>query len=147
VKTVVVSACLAGIPCRYNGSAKPDERVKQLFRDKKVIAACPEALAGLKIPRPPAEISGGDGFDVLNGSARVYNKIGTDITEEFLRGAERFLAFVQEKEAQEVWLKAKSPSCGVSCVYDGTFQGKLHEGCGVTCALLKNNGIKVVEIP
>jgi uncharacterized protein YbbK (DUF523 family) len=143
---IVVSACLAGKKCRYDGSAKPDDEVLRLVRDGKAVCACPEAMSGLRIPRPPAEIRGGDGFSVLRGEADVYNKEGKCVTQEFLNGARRFLACVQQNGAREVWLKAKSPSCGVEKIYDGTFKGLLRDGCGVTCALLIKHGIKVVEI-
>lgn len=143
---IIVSACLAGKKCRYDGSAKPNEEIVRAAQQGRVTPACPEAMAGLKSPRPPAELRGGDGFAVLEGTAEVYNKEGLCLTQEFVKGAEQFLAFVRKKGVDEVWLKAKSPSCGVHKVYDGTFEGRLKEGCGVTCALLKKNGIKVVEI-
>ena len=144
---IIVSACLAGKPCRYDGEARPNEETVRLVREGKAVCACPEAMAGLTIPRPPAEICGGDGFDVLSGKAGVYNKKGACITQDFIEGAQKFLQYAQKIGAEEVWLKAKSPSCGTSRIYDGSFQGVLREGCGVTCALLKKNDIKVVEIP
>ena len=143
---IVVSACLAGKKCRYDGSAKTNGEVMRLVREGKAVCACPEAMSGLKIPRPPAEIRGGDGFDVLCGRAGVYNKEGKCVTQEFLNGARKFLAYVRKNGADEVWLKSKSPSCGAGRIYDGTFEGVLREGCGVTCALLLKSGIKVVEI-
>ncbi len=114
---------------------------------KKAVALCPELMAGFLSPRPPAEIRGGDGFDVLNGSAKVYNKNGEDITDGFLRGAQKFIDHILKNGITEVWLKENSPSCGVKKIYDGSFSGRVVKGCGVTCALLKQNGIKVVEIP
>ncbi len=110
------------------------------------VAACPEVLAGLAIPRVPAEICGGDGADVLEGRARVRNAAGADVTQAFLEGAQKFCDFVQSKGAEEVWLKSKSPSCGVSKIYDGSFSGHLIDGCGVTCALLRKRGVAVKEI-
>ena len=145
--SIVVSACLAGVACRYDGQAKTDAGALRLVREKKAVALCPEILAGFSSPRPAAEIRGGDGFDVLNGEARVYNKKGEDITDGFLRGAQKLFDFVLENGITEVWLKAMSPSCGVSEIYDGSFSGRVVFGCGVTCALLRKNGIKVVEIP
>lgn len=147
MKKILVSACLAGKPCRYDGSAKPDETILRLVREGKAAYACPEAMAGLAIPRPPAEIKGGDGWNVLEKTASVYNKEGMNITEEFLRGAQKFLEYVKSGGYDEVWLKSKSPSCGVGRIYDGSFSGTLREGCGVTCALLTKHGIKVIEIP
>lgn len=144
---IVVSACLAGQQCRYDGRAKTDAEVEWAVRERRAVCACPEAMAGLRSPRPPAELRGGDGFAVLEGAAEVYNKEEVCVTAEFVSGAEKFLAFVQKNGADEVWLKAKSPSCGVHRIYDGTFQGTLIDGCGVTCALLMKHGIKIVEIP
>ncbi|MEA5002596.1 MAG: DUF523 domain-containing protein [Christensenella sp.] len=145
--SIVVSACLADIACRYDGQPKTNAEALRLVREKKAIALCPELMAGFPAPRPPAEIRGGDGFDVLDGGAKVYNKNGEDITDGFLRGAQKLLNFILENGITEVWLKDKSPSCGVTEIYDGSFAGNVVCGCGVTCALLKRNGIKVVEIP
>ncbi|MEG1859238.1 MAG: DUF523 domain-containing protein [Christensenellaceae bacterium] len=143
---IVVSACLAGKKCRYDGSSRPNQRVMQLIKDKKALAACPECMAGLKIPRVPAEIVGGDGHDVLKGTARVYNRDNKDVTQEFVRGAHKFLKFVQVCGASTVYVKSKSPSCAKNHIYDGTFHGILKDGCGVACALLVQNGIVVKEI-
>lgn len=143
---IVVSSCLAGIPCRYDKSARPNHRIIALVRENEAVAACPECLAGLKRPSPPAEIIGGDGEDVLSGVAKVYNKEGEDITDAFIAGAWKFLEFVRAQGATKVFLKSNSPSCGVCKIYDGTFSGNLVDGCGVTCALLKRNGIQVVEV-
>ncbi|MEG0783833.1 MAG: DUF523 domain-containing protein [Christensenella sp.] len=144
---ILVSACLAGRKCRYDGSAKTVGAIARAVREGEVLCACPEMMAGMKIPRVAAEIRGGDGFDVLRGAAEVYNKEGVCVTAEFVLGAQRFLQFVKKRKITEVWLKAKSPSCGMSKIYDGAFEGALKDGCGVTCALLMKNGIKIVEIP
>ena len=144
---IVVSACLAEVACRYDGKAKTNEQALALVRGKKAVTACPEVLAGFPTPRLSAEIRGGDGFDVLNGKARVYNSEGEDITSGFIAGAQKLLDFIRENAITEVWLKEKSPSCGVKEIYDGSFSGRTIAGCGVTCALLKQHGIKVVEIP
>ncbi len=143
---IVVSACLAGAPCRYDGTARTDGQTKALVKDGMAVCACPECMAGLVSPRPPAEIRGGDGRDVLCGNASVYNKEGQDVTEAFLRGARRFLSFVRKMGATRVILKSKSPSCGVTAIYDGSFTGKRIPGCGVTAALLQENGIEVTEV-
>lgn len=144
---IVVSACLAGVPCRFNRGAKPDVEVQRLVGEGKAVAVCPERMAGLPSPRPPAELQGGDGHDVLCGRATVTNNIGEDETQAFIAGAEKFLKFVLAQGATQVMLKAKSPSCGVTMIYDGSFSGKLVEGCGVTAALLMENGIEVIEVP
>lgn len=139
---IIVSGCLAGRPCRYDGEARENKNIKKLVEEKKAVIACPECLAGLKIPREPAEIVGGDGYDVLDGKARVMSKDGKDVTEEFIKGAQKFLEYSQMKGAAVVYLKKKSPSCGCGEIYDGTFSGNLVKGDGVTTALLKRKGIK-----
>lgn len=140
---VIISACLAGIPCRYDGKATPDAECMELVEQGKAKTACPELMGGLTAPREPCEIVGGDGLDVLAGRARVLNKKGGDVTEEFVAGAKMFLDYLQMEGADMVYLKTKSPSCGVGIIYDGTFSGKLIAGDGVLAALLKLNGIKV----
>ncbi|MGI6152425.1 MAG: DUF523 domain-containing protein [Christensenellaceae bacterium] len=142
----VVSACLAGIPCRFDEQARKNEYVAGLVKEKTALPACPERLGGLKSPRIPSEIKGGDGHDVLSGAAQVYNKDGDDITDAFVLGARRFLELVQKTGARQVILKSKSPSCGATEIYDGSFSGRLAKGCGVTCALLQKNGIDVLEM-
>lgn len=108
-----------------------------------VVPICPEVAGGLPIPRPPAEIVGGDGRDVLEGQARVLREDGTDVTEAFLRGAETALSIAQRLGVKEAILKSHSPSCATRMIYDGTFSGTLKEGMGVTAALLLRNGIEV----
>lgn len=142
---IVASACLGGRACRYDGQSRPDPEVQALAACGRAVLACPESLGGLPCPRDPSEITGGDGFDVLDGRARVLAKDGTDVTEAYLEGARAFLAKVQETGACEVILKAKSPSCGVSEIYDGTHQARLRPGMGVTAALLERSGVKVRE--
>lgn len=141
----LISACLAGVPCRYDGQSMGREGMDALVRAGQARLICPETLGGLHIPRSPSEIVGGDGADVLDGRARVMSRDGEDVTAQFLRGAEAALALCRAFGADEVWLKSKSPSCGVGSIYDGTFTGTLRPGDGVTAALLKRNGILVVE--
>lgn len=142
----LVSACLAGIPCRYDGQSRPNEEMAALVKAGEARTFCPETLGGLKIPRVPSEIVGGCGEDVLDGRAKVMSEDGKDVTEEFLAGAHATLDLCRKLGAEEVLLKSKSPSCGVGRIYDGTFSKTLRSGDGVTAALLKRNGIRVVEI-
>lgn len=142
----LISACLAGIPCRYDGQAKGRADMTELVKSGQARTFCPETLGGLKIPRVPSEIVGGDGFDVLDGKAKVMARDGTEVTVQFIKGAEAVLALCRELGAGEVLLKSKSPSCGIGRIYNGTFTGTLAPGDGVTAALLKRNHIKVVEI-
>lgn len=141
----LVSACLLGERCRYDGSSKPNREVILLSKKEELIAVCPERLGGLDTPREPSEITGGDGNDVLEGRARVVSKDGKDVSENFVRGAHAVLEVAQKKGITEALLKSKSPSCGCGKIHDGTFSGKLKEGDGVTAALLKKNGIGVVS--
>lgn len=140
---LLVSACLVGIPCRYDGDSCPNNQLQALAAQGKVLPLCPEVLGGLPTPRPPAEIQGGDGGDVLDGWARVKNIEGKDVTTEFLAGAQKVLHIAQRWGIKQAILKARSPSCGVGQIYNGSFSGRLVEGDGVTAALLKREGIVV----
>ena len=140
---LLVSACLVGIPCQYDGGSCPNDQIQALATQGGVLPFCPEVAGGLPTPRPPAEIQGGDGGDVLEGRARVVNVEGKDVTAEFLTGAKRALRVAQRWGIKKAILKARSPSCGVGRIYDGSFSGRLVEGDGVTTALLKREGIIV----
>jgi uncharacterized protein YbbK (DUF523 family) len=128
------SACLLGIRCRYDGKSKPYENVIELSKKEVLIPVCPEQLGGLPTPREAAEIKGD----------KVYTKSGKDITEYFVRGAEQVLYLARLYNIEEVILKQRSPSCDCGQIYDGTFSGKVIEGNGITTALLKRKGIKVI---
>lgn len=106
---------------------------------------CPEQLGGLGTPREPAEIVGGDGHDVIDGTARVMARDGTDVTERFVRGAGEALALARLVQAECIVLKEGSPSCGVHRIYDGSFTGRAIAGCGVTAALLSREGFAIVS--
>lgn len=140
----IVSACLAGLNTRYNGKSKPITGVIRMLTDGEAIAICPEQLGGLPIPRPHAEIKGGDGEDVLKRKARVFDCNGGNMTNEFIKGANETLKIAKEYGAKEAIFASRSPSCGCGKIYDGSFNGKLRDGDGVTTALLKRNGIKVM---
>ena len=139
---IAVSECLSGRPCRYDGRAKPDKGAQALVKAG-AVCICPEVLGGLDTPRSPAEIQGGDGFDVLDGKAKVVNKAGEDVTAQYVKGAEIVLELCKKYGVTEAVLKEKSPSCGSSLIYDGSFTGTLRPGVGVTAALLLRNGISV----
>jgi uncharacterized protein YbbK (DUF523 family) len=142
----IASACLTGKKCRYDGESREDPEIKKLYLEGKVKAVCPECLAGLSIPRCPSEIVGGDGADVLSGDASVLAEDRSDRTKEFIEGAKKALEAAKKCGAKRAYLKSKSPSCGVSAIYDGTFSGKLKPGSGVTSELLRKNGIEVIEV-
>lgn len=142
---IIVSACLCGINCKYNGGNNLDPRVLKLMQEGKAIPVCPEQLGGMKTPRAPHEIVNGNGCDVLMGKARItgQEEEADDATTEFIKGAYETLKIAQEVGANIAILKAKSPSCGVSQIYDGTFSSTKRSGNGVTAQLLLSKGIKV----
>ena len=129
----LVSACLVGLCTRYDGkTVENPDCIRKL--DKAIwIPVCPEQLGGLPTPREAADIAGGDGADVLAGTARVLTKSGTDLTRQFIRGAEQVLHLARSQNVQAVYLKARSPSCAVS--------GKI----GVTAAILRAAGFQLAE--
>lgn len=142
---ILVSACLVGMHCRWDKTGDKNNRLYKLYKQGKVIAVCPEEIGGLGTPRKPAEILGGSGDDVLRGQARVFSNEGCDVTDEFIRGARRVLEIVRSFKIKKAVLKSKSPSCGLGCIYDGTFSGDLIPGHGVTAALLLRHKIKVAD--
>ncbi|HHV78370.1 MAG TPA: DUF523 domain-containing protein [Firmicutes bacterium] len=143
---ILVSACLAGIRCRYDGRSRSHEDVLKLVAAGNAFPVCPEQLGGLPTPRARAEIVGGDGSDVLRGCARVVDESGRDVTKEFVRGATECLRLARVVNAEKVVLCEGSPSCGVTRIADGTFSGKKVPGMGVTAALLRENGFHVVTL-
>lgn len=134
----IVSACLAGIKCRYDGKDNENNDIIKLIKEGKAIPVCPEVLGGLSIPRVPCEILKDE-----NGDIKVINKEGIDCTLEFIEGAKKALAIAEIVEADAAILKSKSPSCGCGKIYDGRFTGKLIDGDGITTKLLKENGINI----
>jgi len=141
---ILVSACLLGINCRFDGRSCFDKRVARLVSRFLMIPVCPEQLGGLATPREPMRIIGGTGSDVLNGKAKVVNESGIDVTEKMLKGAEETLKIAKLFEAKRAIFKARSPSCGCGEIHDATSPEKLIKGDGVTTALLKKNGILVI---
>ncbi len=139
----LVSACLLGIPTTYDGRSHPQGELIALATRGRVVPVCPEVAGGLPVPRPPAEIVDGDGDDVLDGRARVVTVEGEDVTGAYLRGAECALAAARRCSITMAILKQRSPSCGVSRIYDGTHSGRLRVGQGVTAALLRRHGMTV----
>jgi uncharacterized protein YbbK (DUF523 family) len=138
----LVSACLCGIPCRFNGKSAKDKRMEELVRMQKAVPICPEILGGLSIPREPFEIAQGEGKDVLLGTGLVLSRNGKDMTPFLLRGAFASLYIAKKFKIKKAWMKKKSPSCG--CVWIKR-KGKLVKGDGVTVALFKKEGIRVLS--
>lgn len=140
---VLVSACLAGVPSRFDGSGAKDDLVSRLVAEGRAVLVCPEVDGGLSTPRPPAEIVGGDGHDVLAGRARVLTKEGVDVTDAYVKGAHAALAAAERAGARVAVLKSRSPSCGLGRIYDGSHNRHLTAGDGVTVALLRSSGMTV----
>ncbi len=130
---ILVSACLAGEPCRYNGLGFTCPAVAALVTAGKALAVCPELLGGLSTPRPPAEIF----------VDRVLTVVGEDVTAAYHEGAQLALKLARQAGCRTAILKARSPSCGCGQIYDGSFSGRLIPGDGVFVALLKQAGIVV----
>ncbi|WP_319780896.1 DUF523 domain-containing protein [Maridesulfovibrio sp.] len=129
----IVSGCLAGLCCRYDGGNNADERVMKLVAEGRAIPVCPEQLGGLATPRPPCEI--------VNG--KILSNEGNDVTEKFTRGAEEALKLAKLVGSKKAILKARSPSCGIGRIYDGTFSGKLIDGDGFFAALLRKENFEL----
>jgi len=140
---LLVSACLLGICTAHDGGSRPHPALQALAAQGRVVSVCPEVAGGLPVPRPPAEIQGGDGADVLDGRARVVTAKGQDVTTQYLAGARAALVTARRFGLRRAVLKSHSPSCGVEQIYDGTFWHRLRPGDGVTAALLKREGIAV----
>ena len=133
---IMVSACLAGINCKYNGGNNRNEKVRQLMEDNEVTTVCPEQMGGLPTPRVPSEIKGGV----------VMMKDGHIVDAEFRAGAAKCLEIARIKQPDLIVLQSRSPSCGVNQRYDGTFTGTLVGGAGVTAQLLIENGFRCVDV-
>ena len=131
----LVSSCLMGDNCKYNGGNNYDESVFNFLKNKEYIKICPECLGGLPTPRIPSEIVGD----------KVINKDGIDVTKEYNLGAIKTLKIAKDNKCTYAILKSRSPSCGCGKVYDGTFSNQLIDGDGVTTKLLKENNIKVIN--
>ena len=128
---ILVSACLLGEKCRYDGQGNFSEQVEQSLQNQEYLSICPEVAGGLGVPRPPVEIVAG----------RVLRKDGTDVTAEYEAGVAACLELVKQYPIQKAILKARSPACGCGKIYDGTFSGRLVTGDGLLTQALKKKGI------
>ena len=137
---VIVSACLVGIACRYDGRDARDGEAVSVLAHCRVVPLCPELLGGLPIPRSPASIMEGGGDDVLEGRARLVNAEGVDVTQAFIRGAQEVLRVARILGVRRAYLKRRSPSCGAARA-PGPPPPE-----GVTAALLRREGVEVVEL-
>ena len=133
---VLVSACIMGSNCKYNGKNNVNIRAINFLKDKEVISICPEVLAGMKIPRSCAEI--------VNG--RVVDKNGNDVSLKYDKAVSIALSKIQNENIDLVILQSRSPTCGVNQIYDGSFTGKLIGGMGLFAKELKQRGYKVIDV-
>ena len=133
---IIVSACLAGENCKYNGGNNRNEKVLQLMAENEVLTVCPEQMGGLPAPRIPAEIRGGV----------VTARDGRVVDAQFRAGAAKCLEVAKREQPDLIVLQSRSPSCGVKQRYDGTFSGKLVNGAGVTAQLLMDNGFRCIDV-
>ena len=134
MEKILVSACLLGSNCKYDGTNNKNQKVLEYIKDKVVIPICPEILGGLTTPRVPSE----------RKNNMVMTQEGQDVTYNFNRGAKETLYLAKIFNVKKALLKSKSPSCGYGKIYDGTFNHKKIDGNGVTAELLKENGIEII---
>lgn len=133
---IMVSACLAGENCKYNGGNNRNEKVLQLMSEHEVITVCPEQMGGLPTPRVPSEVKEGI----------VTARDGRNVDREFRTGAAKCLEIALREQPDLIVLQSRSPSCGVKQRYDGSFTGKLVDAPGVTAQLLLENGFRCVDV-
>ncbi|WP_202943848.1 DUF523 domain-containing protein [Natranaerobius thermophilus] len=138
ISMYVVSACLAGINCRFDGKNCYDERVADLVKSGEAIPLCPEVLGGLSIPRTRCEMT------TEEGELSVISETGEDRTQEYTLGAEKTVDIAKTIGASQAIMKEESPSCGLRRIYDGSFSNKKITGTGISSKLLLNAGVKVM---
>ena len=135
MKKIIVSACLLGRNCKYSGGNNRNEAVLSYVTGREVIPVCPEVAAGMPVPRPPVELREG----------RVISCEGKDLDAVYRAGVARTLEMLAGEEIECAILKAKSPTCGVHEIYDGTFSGKKIKGQGLLAKALRRAGVRVID--
>ncbi|MCI8308848.1 MAG: DUF523 domain-containing protein [Clostridia bacterium] len=133
---ILVSACLLGVNCKYNGGNNYSNEIDEFLKDYEVIPICPEIMGGLPTPRIASE----------RVDDKVLTKEGKDVTEQFVKGANECLFLAKKYDVKKALLKLRSPSCGYEQIYDGTFSHTIINGNGITAELLKQNGIEILTI-
>ena len=133
---IMVSACLAGENCKYNGGSNRNGKVLKLMAENEVITVCPEQMGGLPTPRVPSEIRNGV----------VTARDGRNVDAEFRAGAQKCLEIAMREQPELIVLQSRSPSCGVKQRYDGSFTGTLTDGSGVTAELLMEHGFRLMDV-
>jgi len=141
----LISACLCGVNCKYNGSNNYNEICDKLFTSGKAILVCPEQLGGLPTPRIPSEIIGESSNILNNNNGSVIDKNGNDVTLQFVKGAKETLQIAKKLNIKKAILKDGSPSCGVNYIYNGNFNGSKIKGMGLTAQLLKESSIDIIS--
>jgi uncharacterized protein YbbK (DUF523 family) len=141
----LISACLIGENCKYNGGNNLNPNIKEIFEQTTSCAVCPEILAGLGVPRARTELREGSGEEVLCGKAKAMTERGIDITLTMIRGAQKAVELAHKNGITKAILKAHSPSCGCGMIYDGSFSGVLKKGNGILAQLLIEQGFDVVS--
>lgn len=136
---ILVSGCLVGLNCKYNGGNNFNEKVDKLLREGKAIPVCPEQFGGLTTPRAPSEIK------IIDGKRYVFNSEGVDVTENFYKGACEVLELAKKLNIKKAILKSKSPTCGYGQIYNGNFEKKLIDGNGILTQMLLDNDIEVIN--
>ena len=137
---ILISACLAGINCKYSGGNNYNKKAFELVKNGEAIPICPEQLGGLTTPRSPAEVR------IVNGERKVFTKDNIDVTDAFVKGANEVLRIAKELDIKKAVLQSRSPSCGVGKTYSGNFDGILVDGNGILAQTLLDNGIDVIDI-
>ena len=141
----LISACLCGVNCKYNGSNNYNEICDKLFTSGKAILVCPEQLGGLPTPRIPSEIIGESSNILNNNNGSIIDKNGNDVTLQFVKGAKETLQIAKKLNIKKAILKDGSPSCGVNYIYNGNFNGSKIKGMGLTAQLLKESSIDIIS--
>lgn len=136
---IIISACLCGCNCKYNGKNNENEQCVNLFKKGKAVLVCPEQLGGMTTPRPPSEIK------KVEGKKYVFTNENKDVTSNFKKGAKEALNIAKLVNAKVAILKNGSPSCGSTLIYNGNFENKKIKGEGFTAKMLRENGIKVLS--
>ena len=141
----LISACLCGVNCKYNGLNNYNEICDKLLASGKAILVCPEQLGGLPTPRIPSEIIGESSSILNDNNGLVIDKNGNDVTPQFVKGAKETLQIAKKLNIKKAILKDGSPSCGVNYIYDGNFNGTKIKGMGLTAQLLKESSIDIIS--
>lgn len=137
---VLISACLVGLNCKYNGKNNYNKKALQLVKNGEAIPICPEQLGGFPTPRNPAEIK------IINNKRYVFDNKNKDLTDDFVKGANEVLNLAKKLDIKKFILQSRSPSCGVGKIYSGNFDGKLVDGNGILTQMLIENNIEVMAI-